>query len=435
MISEVEITNIRSIEHMVLKAKTLVIIEGDNGVGKTSILKAIEAVFEGGHDPFLRRDMNQGNPGLANYAKKGIVKLTLDDGAVLLREITETRSTLEITKADGTPVSRPQEYVETLASGFGFDPLKFIAAKSKEKLAYLQRAMNLTFTAAEVVEITGQFGLKPAKPVDLDGLDAMRKQIYTLRTAENTLAKQADGTVERLSALAEDDATDWPAEIARVQASRDAAVKSMSDRHRQVGAEAFEARVAVNADIDAKIKALEVGRSTQLAAINDAEKAAIATVIDEDQPAIDVLTGELATAQERARKAAHNAGLRQEIETARIAVDDHKARSGCMTAAITALDKLKADKLEALPMPGVDFRGGEFYVNNLPFDALNDGQKFMVAFQVGALLPGSLGSMIADHGELLGPTNWQAFKDAAVASEYQVFVTRRTEGPLEVQTV
>ena len=106
-----------------------------------------------------------------------------------------------------------------------------------------------------------------------------------------------------------------------------------------------------------------------------------------------------------------------------------------MTAALKALDFLKASKLESLPIPGADFRGGEFYVNGLPFDSLNDGQKFLTAFQVAALMPGDLGVLIADRAEILGPDNWQAFQDAALQSGFQVFVTRVQPGPLEVKTL
>ena len=53
---------------------------------------------------------------------------------------------------------------------------------------------------------------------------------------------------------------------------------------------------------------------------------------------------------------------------------------------------------------------------------------------MGSLQPGTLGLMIADKAEHLGQENWDLFQDAALQSGFQVFVTRVSEGSLEVQT-
>lgn len=425
-ISELRISNLRSIESMTLKPKALTVLTGDNGVGKTSVIKAIEAIFAGGHQPDLIR---QGQ-------KKAEVVMLLDNGTTIKKTITQNRSNMDVTTADGMPVPREQSFVETLATSFAFDPLAFVTARPKERLAYLQKAMNLSFAPEEVAAVTASYGLSPARPVDLDGLEAIRRQIYDSRTRENTLDKQAAATAERLSgALAEDEGADWAAQVAEVQATRDAAQKAVADRKLAVSSEAGTAKLGIHRDIDAQIKALEVERERQLAAVATAEQAASDEIDAEVRPTLDALTAQLATAQERARRAAQNGVFRQEIEAARMSSDSHKEISAGMTDALKALDAMKTAKLESLPMPGIDFRGGDLYVDGLPFDALNDGAKYLLSFQVADLMPGQLGLLIADRAEILGQENWGMFKEAAVNSGRQVFVTRVESGPLKIETV
>ena len=79
-------------------------------------------------------------------------------------------------------------------------------------------------------------------------------------------------------------------------------------------------------------------------------------------------------------------------------------------------------------------KDGGIYCDGLPFDDLNTGAQYLKAFQAGSLQPGSLGLMVADRGETLGEENWQAFQDAALQSGFQVFVTRVSDGSLDVQT-
>jgi hypothetical protein len=427
----VEITDIRSIKQVVLRPKALNAILGDNGQGKTSIILAIKAVFSGGHSPLLRRQLPDGT-----YVKKASVKLTGDDGTTILKVIREKTSELTVTSPTGVEIPGPQEYVENLAHGFSFDPLQFIEAKPKERAAYLQRALNLTFTVEEVSEIAGPYGLSPAKPVDLDGLDALRKAIYEARTKVNGAAKEANGTVSRLSkALEEDEKTDWDTEVQRIQGEREQAIQAWSDGKQAVKNDADAARQQINLAADEEIARINRERSAALLDAAAVESDGIGGVEAEARPVIERLNQELGTAQANAKKKHQMEVFRAEVEQARKASEGHEVTSTGMTAALKALDFLKASKLESLPIPGADFRGGEFYVNGLPFDSLNDGQKFLTAFQVAALMPGDLGVLIADRAEILGPDNWQAFQDAALQSGFQVFVTRVQPGPLEVKTL
>jgi DNA repair exonuclease SbcCD ATPase subunit len=444
-LKQVDITDIRSIAQMTMKPGALNVISGDNGEGKTSVLMAIEAVFKGGHRPNLRRNLDQGKvlpggaPAPARYAKKGEVKFTIDyDGVDVFatRTITEKRSTLDVSRADGMPVPEtPQEFVEHLASGFGFDPLSFIEAKPKERLAYLQRALGINFSPDEVVIASG---MKPAAAVDLDGLELIRKQVYDTRTKVNTLKTQALATVKRLSASVEADVeANWPAVVKGIEEARDRELRSIAGREMTVMEEAMAARKGIDARFDEAIRLLNVARAKQLRAADVAEAEALKEAGAGQQAVLDKLTAELATAQERARKAAQVEIWRGEVRLAEKDAAAHEAGSVALTAKLDAVDALKKRKLQSLEdrIPGMEPRDGELYVDGLPFDDINTGEQYMRAFQVAALAPGDLGMMVADRVEALGPDNWDSFQNAALASGLQVFATRVTSGPLEVNSI
>jgi hypothetical protein len=299
-------------------------------------------------------------------------------------------------------------------------------------LAYLQRALNISFAPEEIAAAAGT--RPPSQPVDLDGLELIRKQLYDTRTRENTLAKQADATVQRLSgALAEDEATDWVAEAKLLQIARDAAMQALNGRIAQLAADANEQRRKYDADFDAQIAAIEKERARVHTEIDKLEKAETAKAQLDARIVLDKLTGDLARAQERARKAAQNRVFRAEIDKAQVEAAEHRNSSADLTRRLEAIDALKRAKLDSLPIAGVELRDGQFYVDGLPFDDLNTGEQYLRAFQVGALQPGELGIMIADRGETLSEENFKAFEQAAIASGFQVFITRVSAGPLDVQ--
>jgi hypothetical protein len=43
--------------------------------------------------------------------------------------------------------------------------------------------------------------------------------------------------------------------------------------------------------------------------------------------------------------------------------------------------------------------------------------------------------MIADRAESIGPKNWAAFQEAALASGFQIYATRVGPGPLQIETI
>lgn len=72
---------------------------------------------------------------------------------------------------------------------------------------------------------------------------------------------------------------------------------------------------------------------------------------------------------------------------------------------------MKKQKLDELPIPGLEVRNGQIFANGLDYDKqVNTGQQFKIAVQISALRFGGLPFMIADKGEHLDGASWDEIR-------------------------
>src|SRR5712664_2293029 len=142
-IASIELTDVGRFEELIIKPGALTILSGQNAEGKTTVLKALQTTFEGGHDPNIIRV----------GAKKATVVLTLDDGTVIKKTITAKGYNLTAEASDGVSIPSPATFVKNLASGFALDPVAFVEAGKngaegwKRRQEFLQEAIPTTFKA------------------------------------------------------------------------------------------------------------------------------------------------------------------------------------------------------------------------------------------------------------------------------------------------
>src|SRR6516225_5652307 len=105
-ISSIEIHDTFGTPHAKFAPRSITRIKGPNTSGKSSILRALGRIFEGGHDPSIIRE----------GAEKSVVEMVLDDGTRITRVCspkrkrkgdvdgpTQYKTEVEILDADGTP--------------------------------------------------------------------------------------------------------------------------------------------------------------------------------------------------------------------------------------------------------------------------------------------------------------------------------------------
>jgi len=418
-LDKVQIENIGGIEYLEFPmAGSLVEITGDNGVGKTSVLTALRAVFESGHDFAVVR----------LGEKKGRVTLTMDDKTVVQLTITEKQSRVEITAPGGQTVPAPRSFLNELAAGFAFDPTAIIRATPKERTAYLLSAMPITFTPEEITAATGDKvsgAAMPLYPVDLDYLASYREGVFNQRKALNKTVRDSEGTIASLrQGMPAEDGTDWGAKWKALEEEATDVEVQIRDKEREV-AEEYTAAVA---EYRAQIAKLE----KRIDEARDARDLNLKKVADVAKPERNRLATEKAQAWEHSQAQGKAAGARQTIQTMQDTVRKDSVESERLTRVLEALDALRRRKLDELPIPGVELKDGEVFVGGVPFEQLNTAQQFALSIRLATLKLGRLPLLVIDHGECFSPETWESFRESARDSKLQIVVARVTSGSLGV---
>lgn len=179
------------------------VVQGRNGSGKTTVLKAVKAALEG--EGVAPTAIHLG-------ATKGEIRVDLGDLSVK-RVLTEKGSTVKITTREGAVMPAPQTYLQRLLGVSSLDPLAFWQERDpKRRRAMLLEAVQVQVTPAMLkvwcgaalaeLDLAGLLGverklLTPAHeddPLPGHGLDLVGRvhaAAYARRTEENRRAKDA----------------------------------------------------------------------------------------------------------------------------------------------------------------------------------------------------------------------------------------------------
>jgi exonuclease SbcC len=154
-ISKIKIKNIIGIEELETDVKGNLLLEGTNGVGKTSIIDAIRvAVSNSANREVIVR---QGK-------KEGEIYLELDDGLKIERKKRENKSDYKKITKDEQEVAKPETYLKNLFTELQLNPAQFINYTDKEKNRILLNMIEFDWNLAWIEK---QFGEIP-KDVDYD---------------------------------------------------------------------------------------------------------------------------------------------------------------------------------------------------------------------------------------------------------------------------
>lgn len=179
MIHSVQIRNFIGIESRTEKLGPAgVVIEGDNGEGKTSFLKAIRAALNA---------QGIGEDAIRLGAERAEVIIDLDNETVR-RTITKSGSSLTVTLADGSKASAPQAYLKALLGAATLDPIELITVSPKERRATILRALPVVVTP-EVMQAWIEPSVATVTARDCEGhgleaVDRMRRTLFDRRAQE-----------------------------------------------------------------------------------------------------------------------------------------------------------------------------------------------------------------------------------------------------------
>lgn len=437
-ISHIKIKNILGIDALEFSPGAFTEISGKNGQGKTSVLEAIKSAIGGGHDATLLRKGEE----------QGESVILLDDDTEISRRIKAGASQTDV-RREGKKVTRPAELIKALTDSIAVNPVDFLRAPKKDRVRVLLESMPIEADTDYLSEISGI-------PVDaqegvhaLHVIKSVHEKVYDARTATNAVLKEKRATVNQLrQALPEmpeglegQDEEALTKSIADLQITRDTRLEkirqkldglkdatrtSIDDIRTKLQADIDALKTAAQAQVDTINAALE--ENTKLAAAATAKAQATCT------DAVEPIKLTLATIRANRETFAKRTQTIDTINQFSTDIDDLTAKSEGQSQALAEIEKYKSELLETLPIPGLEVIDGEIMRDGIVFDRLNTAQQVDIAVEIAKIRSGDLGIICCDGLELLSTEAFESFKERAIASGLQMFVTRVSDGDLHINT-
>lgn len=412
---ELRATNILGLRAVRIKpgGDPVVIIGGDNGEGKTSVLNTIEIVL-GGKKGIPPDPVRHG-------ARKASGLVKLGDELTVERTFTvkagETKTVLTVKNADGVVQKSPQAILDALCKKVTFDPVAFARQKPEEQDETLKTLCNLDFAE----------------------LDAKRKRLYEARAEVNRDAKRIEAQAE--AATHYDDA---PGELVSVvelalevetaegkirdlQALRDRArdldrnTAGLERKRKELGA-----RVKA---IEAELKEAREGLPQVDAELDAANRDAMdkhREIKDFVDPGVAAIRESLRTVEETNDKVRAN----QKIAALDDEVEELKDKASGLTSRIEDIDAEKSKTIAEAKMPieGLGFEDVGVTLNGIPFEQVNSADKLRASVAIGAALNPRVKVMLIREGSNLDAKGMKLLAELAAETGSQVWLERVGDG-------
>jgi hypothetical protein len=359
-------------------------------------------------------------------------------------------------------LAKPAEYLKNLTNSLSVNPVEFLTADAKTRVARLVEALPIRIEASQI-------GFVPAdiiqfSHVNLDddhamiAIEKLRRTMFDMRTGVNRSLKDKQATVRQLAETVPEAPPEgaWKSQLADANAEYEAmrvkvtaALREMTAKKEGDKASADAEYTRVRDEINDR-KNAEIKRATEAAELAIAEAAAArdeilrsaydteaqkrAELESEYRPKEADLKERIGRAQAMIEQEARAAETRKLAERMEGEARQLSEDAGRLTDALSHLEKLKTSLLSSIPIPGLEVKDGEISVNGVPWDMLNEAARVGIAIEVAKLCAGELGLVLVDGLENLDEKNYQAFKQAALKSDVQFIVTRVSNHPLKVET-
>ena len=396
------VENVKRVEAVeIVPGSDVVVIGGQNGAGKSSVLDSI-AYAIGGKRLCPAKPLREGT-------KRGTVSVDLGEMKVV-RTFTksprsgEVKSEITVTENGGGVVSSPQALLDRLVGDLSFDPLEFTRMRPEEQVKVLRQVAG----------------------VDTSEIDKAIAGAYEERKTIGATLKSAEAGLEELERF-----TDAPAEPVDVQA-----VLRRRDADLQYNRELEESKETL---AHLRVKATEaetyvkrIESDLEMARL-DAKKARenadeFKEAFENSEPARDVtaLTAQIDSAQETNRKVEANRHYaKAEARVKTLAETHEKAEERLAELRDKRVALVQAARM---PIEGLDLGDGGVLYKGLPFDQASSAEQLRVSVAMGLALNPNLKVLLIRDGSLLDDTNLATIARMAAEAEAQVWIERVGEG-------
>lgn len=401
-----EAQNTRVLKHVKIDPDgNVVVLGGDNGAGKSTVLDTIALTLGGGEQPVrpIREGQNSGRAQIKLGERFGA-----DPEFVATRIWDAKGSRIELRGADGKTVGSPQTLLKKMCSAVAFNPLAFADEKDKRKQGEILRKL---------------VGL------DFADVDTEIASLYDRRTDIGRDGKTAAGQLAGISAPSEG-TPDEEVSIKDLLAEKESAEKTHADadKAKQAHADAQAKVDAVQAEIERLEKVIK-GLHEQVRPLVDVERELddAADAANEKRVDIAPIREKLASAEDinravRAKKE-HN---KKSAEVKRLR-DEYAG----LTEKIEALEAKKTAALASAdwPVPGLGFdsEGGVTY-NGLPYAQASKAERYRISVAIGARISGDLRVMLIPDASLYDKKSMALLAQIAQEHDMMMWVERVGDG-------
>lgn len=376
---------------------SVVIITGENGAGKTSVMDAISEVIGG-------KDFKSAMP-VRKGQRTGFVSVDLGTLKVqrtfTVEDDGETTSTLLIENQDGTRPKSPQAILDELAGKLTLDPLEFMRAAPAKRVDIIKALVPAFDFALNTKARKAAFEERTQVNRDLRNRQGERREIQLPAGAKPTKVSTSEFT-ERLKAaqLANE-------VLAKRRANREAAENKID----QLLDEATALRVRATAmESEAADLANKLATAEPLPAPVDTAPILAGIAVNEER---DVLIR-----------------LFERAEQADGAIEKLADEAKALTARIDSLDqaKLAAISGAALPVPGIEFNDEDVLLNAVPFEQASAAEQLRVSTAIAMALKPTLRVILIRDGSLLDANGMAFMAEIAMQNNFQIWIERVSTG-------
>lgn len=417
-VAKIQIRNILGIKSLEFKPGKITTISGKNATGKTSFLQAIKGVLGGGHDGTLLR----------NDTDEGEIVLVFDNGETLTKRMTQDKSNVTFEDAEGKKMKLGASYLKEIIDPVGLNPIQILTADPKTRIKMLLNSVPMEMPSDELKFITGlDRSEKDGHPLQV--IEEIRKSIFEDRAFVNKEASNLGSVVAEMRKTIpfQEDKKDWGIEVGTLRTELEKATGILDNGLKEVDTLRLklveDAKEIAQAKIDQLNKELyayveECGSAHTISAIN---------VREEFNKLAEPLKVKITEAEQNSKNQHKISGaiefVKKKGEEIKLLEKEVKDQTG----QIDDLDKLKGELMENLPVKDLKVFDGDIYIDDIPFDTLNEAARIQFCLMIAGLRKTKLPLVCVDGLEALDERVFKVFKEEAEKTDMQFFVTRVSE--------
>lgn len=415
-------------------------IEGGNGVGKSSVLKAItESIKSSGNNPNL---IKQGSD-------KAEIMIELDNNIQIERRITQSANSAKVV-VNGQPINKPQTYLDNLIGPFIFNPVEFFMLVNGNAEAK-RKARQLLLSSIEFQidkdSLIGELGELLVPEVDLNKFDYSKHGLDVLAEIKNETydrRKEVNLNLTRLKKAIEQDKLDIPNNFNRKEfedfdlnnAVEELSAKkvSISDHNNKVERlqQMRQRGTQIVSEVEtlkAKVKSLE----EELETLNVNGKALKSEIEGYVEPDISELQSKIESYKQSQKLINKLEEIDRKSDEAEKLELVHKALDEMHSLLANEVPKKMLSQV-SLPIEGLALNGDDIAINGVSIQNLSTSEQIRFSLAIAKSLAKELKVVCIDRFESLDKSTQELFEKETDKDGFEYFVTVVTDGDLSMDS-